>query len=176
MLQEVGRLFEEYAPNNTMFRTTEFGSKEIVEFEKRLAAASPDEEAREDITKYYNQMSLNDTSALIPRLGLEEIIAKGNPHFKPDRVIVGSPKYLKSLSDVLDDTDDMVVGSYFVWKIIQSYASAVDSPIVQPLKRFNNVLGGREPDAKPERWRTCIRSVDGGLGICPVTACQWFRH
>lgn len=164
MLEEVDEQLEKESMNEVSLLSKHVAAKDVVHLEKQLAAASPDEEVREDITKYYNPMSLHDVSDMVPQLGLEHLIARANPDFKPDTVIVGSPHYLKRLNEILSDTDDRLLLDYLLWKLIQVYASAVDSPVVQPIKRFSNVLGGKDPDAKSERWRTCLRYVDGGLG------------
>ena len=170
MLEEVAEELEKESKNEVSLLSKHFTAKDVVNLEKRLAAASPDEEVREDITQYYNPMSLHNVSEMVPRLGLEHLISHANPDFKPDTIIVGSPHYLKRLNEILNDTDDRLLLDYLLWKLIQTYAQAVDSPVVQPIKRFSNVLGGKDPDAKSERWRTCLRYVDGGLGESQATA------
>lgn len=47
---------------------------------------------------------------------------------------------------------------------MQVYAKRVQDDALKPLLRFNNQLQGKEPDATEERWRTCVKSVDNGLG------------
>ena len=42
----------------------------VIELEKKLAAASPSEEDREDVTKYYNPMSIDEAAAIAPAPGL----------------------------------------------------------------------------------------------------------
>ncbi|RMZ85142.1 hypothetical protein DV738_g36, partial [Chaetothyriales sp. CBS 135597] len=135
---------------------------EIVEFEKKLAAASPNAEDRGDITKVYNPLSLDEAAALAPELGLKDIISELSP-VPIDRVIVTSPDYLRNLSTILQETTREILGGFILWKSIQTYASYVEADEVKPLKEFNNELQGKDPDAKVERWRTCVGHVDGGL-------------
>ncbi|RMZ89957.1 hypothetical protein DV736_g2818, partial [Chaetothyriales sp. CBS 134916] len=134
----------------------------IVDFEKKLDAASPDAEDLGDITKVYNPMSLEDASALAPELGLKDIIAKLSP-VDIGRVIVTSPDYFKNISTILQDTPRETLRGFFVWKATQAYAFYVDASEVKPLKQFNNELQGKDPEADVERWRTCVSHVDGGL-------------
>ncbi|RMD39946.1 hypothetical protein DV735_g5170, partial [Chaetothyriales sp. CBS 134920] len=134
----------------------------IVEFEKKLAAASPNAEDRGDVTKVYNPLSLDDASALAPELGLKDIIAQLSP-VPIDRVIVTSPDYLKNVSTILQETTREILGGFILWKTIQAYAGYVEADEVKPLKQFNNELQGKDPDAKVERWRTCVSHVDGDL-------------
>lgn len=136
----------------------------VVDFEKKLAAASPSTEEREDVTKFYNPMSLKDASALTPKIGLASIIQSMAGDHKVERLIVNAPKYLKELQTILEETDDAVLQSYFVWKTVQAFYRYVDSPVVKPYKAFVSELAGKDPNAEPERWRTCIGHVDGGLG------------
>ena len=137
----------------------------IVLFESRLAKATPDTEDAEDVTKYYNPMTLAETRALLPQLSIQYLIGKLAPDgYKPDKLIVGSPSYLETLSSVLHETSAETLQAYFVWKTVQSYASRVEDEAMAPLTRFNNELQGKDPDAREERWRTCIKSVDNGLG------------
>ncbi|CAP61572.1 uncharacterized protein PODANS_4_1760 [Podospora anserina S mat+] len=136
----------------------------VVDFEKKLAAASPSTEERQDVTKYYNPMSLKDASELAPKIDLDHIISTLASKKKVERLIVASPKYLKELQKILDETDPAIVQNYFVWKVVQAFYSYVDSPVVKPYKGFVNELAGKDPNSAPERWRTCVNHVDDGLG------------
>ncbi|EXJ93893.1 hypothetical protein A1O1_02286 [Capronia coronata CBS 617.96] len=137
----------------------------LVEFEKKLAAASPDAEDRDDVTKYYNPMSLTDADSLVPQLNLSNILKNLVPSgYNLDRVIVMAPEYLKDLAKLLDETSEDTLRSYFLWKAIQSYAGYIEADAVTPYRQFSNELQGKDPDSKPERWRTCVGHVDDGLG------------
>jgi endothelin-converting enzyme len=137
----------------------------VIDLEKSLAAASPSTEEREDVTKTYNPMSLDETISLAPEVGLGDLIRHLAPEdFTVDRVIVTSPAYLKSLSAIVSDADADVLRTYFAWKAVQSFAGSVEADEVKPYKQFVNVLSGKDPDSAPERWRRCVAHVDGGLG------------
>lgn len=137
----------------------------VVDFEKQLAAASPSQQEREDVTKTYNPMSLKDASDLTPGLDLSQLINKLAPSsYKAKTIIVSSPSYLKKLSEIIDNASDNLLQNYLFWKTIQSLSSYVESDDVLPYKRFSNELAGRDPDSAPERWRTCVNHVDDGLG------------
>ena len=75
-----------------------------------------------------------------------------------------SPYYLQALADILSETSAETLLAYFVWKTVQSYAYKIEHDAVSPLKRFNNKLQGKDPDATEERWRTCVKTIDDGLG------------
>ncbi|KAH8727731.1 peptidase family M13 [Phaeosphaeriaceae sp. PMI808] len=137
----------------------------IVDLEKRLAAASPSTEDRQDVTKYYNPMLIDEAAAIAPEIELKSLLHGLAPADSSiERVIVMAPKYLKELSVIVAATDGEVLQSYFLWKTIQALSSYIDADAVKPYKRFRNVLAGKDPDSAPERWRTCVGHVDDGLG------------
>lgn len=139
--------------------------KAIVDLESQLADATPDEEDAQDVTKYYNPRSLAEIESLLPQLSVRSVVSSLASHgYSPNRIIVGSPIYLKKLSKILEDSSVETLQAYFVWKTVQTYAYEVEDEALKPLKRFNNELQGKESDALEERWRTCVRVVDYGLG------------
>ncbi|KZM19337.1 Endothelin-converting enzyme 1 [Ascochyta rabiei] len=137
----------------------------IIDFEKKLAAASPSTEDREDVTKYYNPMSLDDANKLAPEIDLKGLLHKLVPkHVGVNRVIVMAPDYQKKLSSILSETDSEVVMNYLLWKATQSLSGYIDAEAVKPYKRFVNELAGKDPESTPERWRKCVGHVDDGVG------------
>ncbi|GKT79872.1 endothelin-converting enzyme [Colletotrichum tofieldiae] len=137
----------------------------VIDLERLLAAASPSTEEREDVTKYYNPMLIDEASALAPEIELTALIHSLAPEgFVVERVIVMAPKYMSELSTILSGTDKEVIQNYFIWKAIQSFSSYVDADAIKPYRRFVNELAGKDPESAPERWRTCVGHVDDGLG------------
>ena len=145
-------------------KTSENLVKAIVDLESKLAEATPDTEDAEDVTKYYNPRTLEEARALFPQISIQHIVSSLAPQYDPRRIIVGSPSYLKKASSVLHDITAETLQAYFVWKTVQAYADKVEDDALKPLKRFENQLQGKDPDALAERWRTCVRHVDNGLG------------
>ncbi|KAI4197005.1 MAG: hypothetical protein LQ350_006192 [Teloschistes chrysophthalmus] len=137
----------------------------LVHLESNLALASPDEEDAEDVTKYYNPRSLVEVQTLLPQLSISSLLSSLAPAgFKPQKVIVGSPSYLKALAKQLHDAEPETIRAYLVWKAVQAYVDQVEDEALVPLKRFNNQIRGKDPDASADRWRTCVKAVDRGLG------------
>ncbi|KAK5019059.1 hypothetical protein LTR16_000941 [Cryomyces antarcticus] len=158
----VAQVISALCPDEKYDSTTFHG---VVEFEKKLASASPDAEDREDVTKYYNPMSLQDADTLTPQVHFSRLVDGLAPsNVKTTRLIVGAPQYMKDLAEILSNTPKDVLQVYFLWKAVQSFASAIEADAVKPYKRFSNGLQGKEPDSTPERWRTCVGHVDNGLG------------
>jgi endothelin-converting enzyme len=131
-------------------------AKEVVSFETMMAALMPPEEDLNDITKTYNPMTLDDVAKTLPQVSFEHIITELAPKdYSTDRVIVSSPAYLEGLSKLLSNAMPETLPAFLVWN---------EDPALKPLKQFNNIVQGKDPDAVPERWRTCIGTVDRDLG------------
>ncbi|RMZ47503.1 hypothetical protein AFCA_001528 [Aspergillus flavus] len=139
--------------------------RDVVSFEAKIADVTPDTQSQEDVTKSYNPRTIEETQSLLPQISMSDIISALAPSdYRSDRLIVGSPSYMKALSSILNDTPREVIDLYFNWKIIQTYADEIEDPKIQPLREFNNRLAGKDPQATEERWRKCIKSLDSSLG------------
>lgn len=89
-------------------------------------------------------MSLSEAADLAPQIGLSKVLKNLVPKdYKPDRIIVMAPQYLKDLKHLIADTPKDTLHAYFVWKAIQSYYSFVESDAVTPITRFQNELSGQ---------------------------------
>lgn len=140
-------------------------AKNLVLFETKLANATPDTQAQEDVTQYYNPLSLEETHSLMPEISFADIISTLGPKdFKADRLIIGSPSYMKDLSAILKETPREIVQAFLKWKAIQAYSSAIEDPKIAPLREFDNRLAGKDPQATEERWRKCIGVMDERIG------------
>lgn len=148
-----------------VFECSEELVKAVIELEETLAVASPDEADAEDVTKYYNPRSLTEVDALLPQLSMPYLLSLLAPSgFVPTEVIVGSPSYLEVLAQQLNGASHETLRAYLVWKTVQGYVDEVEDDALIPLKRFNNILRGKDPEASEDRWRTCVKVVDRGLG------------
>jgi endothelin-converting enzyme len=140
-------------------------ASDIAEFETKLANSTPDTQTMEDVTQYYNSLSIKETHSLLPEVYFNEIITTLAPEdFSTDRLIVGSPSYMKDLSKILKETPRHTIQFFLKWKTIQTYASSIEDPKLAPLREFENRLSGKDSKAVEERWRKCIREIDHGLG------------
>lgn len=140
-------------------------AENIVALETKLANVTPDTQTQEDVTKYYNPHSIKETESMVPEISFADILAELAPHdYKGDRLILGSPSYMKALSDILHDASRETVSFFLQWKLIQAYAGDIEADTITPLRQFKNTLEGKDPQATEERWRKCIKRLDHGLG------------
>lgn len=89
-------------------------------------------------------MSLKDADKLTPPIRLKDIIGSLQPSdVNTERIIVSSPSYMTNLTSVLSETSKEVLQGYFIWKIIQSFASVVEADELKAYSRFQNELQGK---------------------------------
>ncbi|KAL8675897.1 MAG: hypothetical protein Q9186_007520 [Xanthomendoza sp. 1 TL-2023] len=165
LLREARPTAELSSETTMLFECSKELVKAVVDLEKNLALASPDEADAEDVTKYYNPRSLDEVRALLPQVSLPYLLSiLAPPGFVPGKIIVGSPSYLEALSQQLENATYETLRAYLVWKTVQAYVGEAEDEALVPLKRFNNKLQGKDPNVLEERWRTCVKAVDRGLG------------
>jgi endothelin-converting enzyme len=89
-------------------------------------------------------MSLKDADKLTPAIRLSKIIGSLSPSdVKTDRIIVASPSYMQNLTDILTTSSKKTLQTYFIWKVIKSYASVIEADELKPYSRFRNNLQGK---------------------------------
>lgn len=136
----------------------------LVQLESRLAHAAPEKQDMGDVTKTYNVMTVHDTAKLLPQFGFKKVLKALVPSdYKLNTTITAFPEVLANVSQIVSETPVEVVHNYFYWRLIASFSGAVMGPEIQPLKQFQNVLQGKDPNAEPERWRTCVRSASDSI-------------
>lgn len=114
-------------------------------------------------------MSLKDADSLTPQVHISTIINSLTPSdYKTDRLIIASPTYMTNLSDILSSTSKEVLQTYFMWKVIQAYASKIDADELKPYSQFVNELQGKvsrgnhSPKSVANLHRTLILPLNVG--------------
>lgn len=137
----------------------------VVDFEVKLAAATPATQNMQVVTQYYNPMTIAEVEALLPQVSLNYLISQlASREYSPKKIIVASPSYMTTLADLLSSTKKETLQAFLVWRTIQRYEGRVADPSLQPLRTFNSQLRGLDPSATGERWRTCVNAVRSDLG------------
>ncbi|KAJ8132689.1 hypothetical protein O1611_g937 [Lasiodiplodia mahajangana] len=140
-------------------------AQSVVELEKQIAALTPPPEDAQDVTKYYNIVPVSEVGKIGPALGLDKVVKGLSPaDYAPDTMLLAFPEFLGNVSQIVSKTPKSTIQTFLIWNLISSYSSYVEAPEVEPLNRFNNILAGRDPETKSERWKTCLSYVDGTLG------------
>ncbi len=89
-------------------------------------------------------MSLKDANELTPQIHLSKIINRLAPaDYHTERLIVASPDYMKNMTDILSSASNEVLQTFFMWKVIQTFASVIEADEIKPYSRFVNEIQGR---------------------------------
>ncbi|KAG0344514.1 hypothetical protein BG004_004394 [Podila humilis] len=141
-------------------------AKNVVEFEKLLAAISSNPEDLENSEFTYNPLTLAQITDLIPSvdwsLVLEKLLATGSK--VPNPIIVSSPDYLEKLNALLKESPASTLQNYFAWRQISHLAKNLGAEYNKPMQRLKAALQGVSADLVAPRWETCVDAVDQALG------------
>ncbi len=123
-------------------------------------------------------MGLKDADSLTPQIRLANILNKLAPSdYTTDRLIVASPTYMKNLTQILSSTSRETLQTYFIWKVVQAFASEIEADEIKPYTRFSNKLQGKVSisvasgcgiPAHNHRIPTLLQS-DGELALATLT-------
>ncbi|OTA53412.1 peptidase family M13 [Hypoxylon sp. EC38] len=161
----LGEVFSSLLPTNSSRASAKQLAQSVVDLEKKIATITPPPEDQSDVTKYYNIAKLADAGKIGPAIGLDSIVKAMVPqNYTADSLLLAFPEFLGNVSEIISNTPKSTVQSFLVWKAIDAYSRYVEGSEVQPITRFNNVLSGKDPDTKSERWKTCVSYVDATLG------------
>ncbi|KAI1761697.1 endothelin-converting enzyme 1 [Hypoxylon sp. FL1150] len=162
MLEDV---FSALLPTNSSRASAKELAKSVVELEAKIASFTPPPEDQSDVTKYYNIVNIADVGKIGPAIGLDSVIQALVPeNYTADTMLLAFPEFLGNVSEVVSQASKSTVQSYLIWQLINVYSSYVEAPETHPIDRFSNSLSGKDPDTKPERWKTCVSYVDSTLG------------
>ncbi|KAI4592639.1 hypothetical protein KJ359_010541 [Pestalotiopsis sp. 9143b] len=161
----LGEVFASFLPSNSSRKHSSKLAKSVVDLEKKIAAITPPPEDQQDVTKYYNIEKIGKVGELAPALGYDKVVETLVPsNYTVNSLLVAFPEFLANVSQILSETSKATVQSYLIWNVISAHYGHVEGPEVQPISRFFNVLAGKDPDTKSERWKVCSGVVDGQVG------------
>ena len=140
-------------------KNSEASAKKVYELERRMAEVSMTRVERRDPDKTYNKKSLSELRKLTSNINWED-------HFETinlqgvENVVVSQPDYLKALNDLMKEFPLEDWKLYMKWKIIDTYASELNSDFVDAnFDFYNRTLSGTK-EMKP-RWKRALRKING---------------
>jgi endothelin-converting enzyme len=139
-------------------------TKEVIDLETALITETPDAADVNDVEYYYNPTNITEVDASIPDISLSRYLKAFVPsNYSVSSVIVLTPEYLPAVSAILKNTSEEAIDAYIKWVLIQTWATRLSDDVSAPYRRLQNEIGGRDPEAVGERWRTCLADVDVNL-------------
>jgi endothelin-converting enzyme len=111
---------------------------------------------------------LGEVEAMVPEVSLVDYFkALAPPAYTIDSkrtAMVNDINFYKNLSSILKSTSRETLHDYFEWRLLATWVDRLHNNYTAPLRRFNNIMVGRDPDVLADRWRVCLSEVDGKLG------------
>lgn len=134
--------------------------KDIIKFEEALAKASMTRVEQRDPEKLYNKMTIEDLEKICPQMNWVIYMKKigiTNPY-----VIVGQPKFLAEINNLLKTTQLDDWKTFLRWSIIKDALPYLSSGFVNEDFNMAKALSGQK-ELQP-RWKRVSTMTDGVLG------------
>jgi endothelin-converting enzyme len=143
-------------------------AKRIVDFEKLIAKNLPDPEVQQDVQYFYKPRTIAQIDKLVPEFSTFDVLkahVPSNYTITPNTtVILTDSNFFGNLSDIIKSTPRETLHDYFEWRLFSTWISRLYKDYTIPFRRFRNVLAGKEPDVRPERYRQCVQETDDLMG------------
>ena len=136
-------------------------AQQILAFETKLAKAFMDKNTMRDpfITK--NIKTIDEFKEMLPVINLDEYFKILG--LKLDKINVGQVNYIKSLNEILTNTDFNIIKNYLACKMISEAAPYLSSDFVNAnFDFYGKILSGKK-ELRP-RWKRVTGVVENYLG------------
>ncbi|EDO41501.1 predicted protein [Nematostella vectensis] len=144
--------------------TTGILMDEIFQFEKKLAEIYEPKERLRHSDKIYHKMTVEDLQQLAPAIPwmdyMNNLFSTPVGHDEP--VVVYTPTFLKSMSDLVIRTDRRILANYMVWHLIKPLTTELSKPYREAALDLMRVEMGVESGAPT--WKSCVTKTDTVLG------------
>lgn len=137
-------------------------ARDIYDLEHGLAKISMTRVERRDPEKTYNKYAYEQLSELGDKIVWDNYFANVGLS-NVDSVIVSQPDFIKGTNELLNDVELSTWKDYLSWRLINAYASSLDSSFVnENFNFYSKTLSGTKV-MKP-RWKRALSKVNGNLG------------
>ncbi|RZT06134.1 Predicted metalloendopeptidase [Duganella sp. CF402] len=135
---------------------------QIIDIETRLASVQWTRVQMRDPVKSYNRVAFDQFAALAPGFDWQAYFTAAGLAPKASSAVVRQPSFLTGLSDIIASVPLDAWKSYCNWRIIESYASYLDSAAVKERFAFEGTVLRGVPQSEPQ-WQLALRFTDGAL-------------
>ncbi len=133
----------------------------VMDIETRLAKASMSREELRNPAASYNPMAIDQLQKTYPAVNLKAYFAaEGVPQV--DTVIVGQPKFLAEVNDIMAKADEQALRDYVAAGYIASAADYLSDDFVNAGFEFSKVVSGVQ-EMQP-RWKRAMAVPNSMLG------------
>lgn len=133
----------------------------VIDIETALAKAAMSREELRDPAASYNPMSMADLAGKYPNVDLRRYFAKQGIN-DIDTVIIGQPKSLEAVNDILGTYSDKAIRDYLTAGYLQSAASYLSDDFVDAEFELAQVMSGVQQQSP--RWKRALSVPNGMMG------------
>lgn len=133
----------------------------VIDIETALAKAAMSREELRDPAASYNPMSMADLAGKYPNIDLRRYFAKQGIN-DIDTVIIGQPKSLEAVNDILGTYSDKAIRDYLTAGYLQSAASYLSDDFVDAEFALAQVMSGVQQQSP--RWKRALSVPNGMMG------------
>lgn len=139
----------------------------VVRFERELIRAGADPEYLFNPHYAYNPFPTEQVSKSLPFFDIPTYLSSYSPRSFPANITVTYPKYLRSVTKLVDETPDYILSGYFVTRLALSYAGSLGPKVSirQETRRLQEVLRGIKKGTEEDRQDVCLGYVDELVGF-----------
>ena len=136
----------------------------VIKLETRIAEFSLSRTELRDVEKNYNKMSFYEFKAQYPYFPLDELLkAEGIDKKYVEKLVLGQPKFMAGLNEMIKNMDLEDLRAKLEWEIIDDASSLLSDAVAEESFDFNGrVKSGRQEDYP--RWRKATSLVQNILG------------
>nr|WP_154364997.1 M13 family metallopeptidase [Duganella alba] len=135
---------------------------QVLDLETRLAQAQWTRVQMRDPVKSYNRVAFDKFSELAPAFDWKAYFAAAGLAPKASSAVVRQPSFLGGFSTAVAEVPLEAWKSYLNWRIIESYASYLDSATVKQRFAFEGTVLRGVPQNEPQ-WQLALRFTDGAV-------------
>ncbi|XP_042904449.1 neprilysin-2 isoform X1 [Parasteatoda tepidariorum] len=155
-------------------KTVENELLQALNFEITLANNSLPDEERRDFDKMYHKYTIPQLRELVSQIDwikyFNGLVA--DPITETETVLVDVPDFLKKFGELITTTDKRVVANYMMWRVVGESLGSLSKDWRALKHEYSSALSGES--AEKPRWETCLRSVNGHLGI--AVSSYYIKH
>lgn len=136
----------------------------MLDLETRIAQFSLSRTEMRDVEKNYHKMTLAEFESNYPNFPLVKLLeAEGIDSKYAQKMVVGQPKFMEGLNNILSTIKVDELKAYLQWRIISSAAAMTNDELAAESFDFNGrIRSGRQEDHP--RWRKATNLVQDILG------------
>jgi endothelin-converting enzyme len=140
-------------------------AKGVVDFELQLVEILNFQPETNDPSQYNRPLTVEQLSGLTPSIDwtllLQETLPASVKYTRP--IVVSYVPYLTKIDTLLQNTPASALQHYFSWLLIRNHVENLASIYNEPWVAFQSVVSGVPADAKAERFKTCIATINNNL-------------